>query len=175
METVEKIISEVLGFIGVALNMAVYQQKKRNRLLIIKLVSDVVWTLHYGLMGNYSGAAVTTIGIARESTFLAIDKKGIDRRPFLLVFFACACISVWFTWGGWFSVLPATASFLSVISFWQQKPRVSRLLALPISACMLTYSISVGSMAGIANEVFTVSSTVIGIVRHDIKRRKELN
>ena len=80
----EKIISEVLGFIGVALNMAVYQQKKRNRLLIIKLVSDVVWTLHYGLMGNYSGAAVTTIGIARESTFLAIDKKGIDRRPFLL-------------------------------------------------------------------------------------------
>lgn len=79
METVEKIISEVLGFIGVALNMAVYQQKKRNRLLIIKLVSDVVWTLHYGLMGNYSGAAVTTIGIARESTFLAIDKKGIDR------------------------------------------------------------------------------------------------
>ena len=163
-----KLISEVLGFIGVGLNAAVYQQKKRERLLIFKLISDVVWTLHYGLVGNYSGAAVATIGIARESTFLVTDRKGKDRRPFLVVFLICACISVRLTWGGWFSVLPATASFLSVISFWQQNPRVSRLLALPISACMLTYSIMVNSYAGIANEVFTVSSTLIGLLRHDI-------
>lgn len=165
-----KLISEILGFIGVALNAAVYQQKKRDRLLIFKLISDVVWTLHYGIPGNYSGAAVAAIGIARESTFLVTDKKGIDRRPFLLVFLGCACFSAWFTWGGWFSVLPATASFLSVISFWQQKPRVSRLLSLPISACMLTYAIMSNSWAGIANEVFTVSSTVIGIIRYDIKK-----
>ena len=169
-----KFISEILGFIGVGLNAVVYQQKKRERLLIFKLISDVVWMFHYGLMGNYSGAAVATIGIARESTFLVTDKKGINRKPFLLVFLGCACFSVWLTWSGWYSVLPATASFLSVISFWQQKPRVSRLLALPISACMLTYSIMVSSYAGIANEVFTVSSTVIGIVRHDI-RRKQMN
>ena len=166
-----KLISEILGFIGVGLNAVVYQQKKRNRLLVFKLISDVVWMLHYGLMGNYSGAAVATIGIARESTFLVTDKKGIDRRPFLLVFLGCACFSVWLTWGGWFSVLPATASFLSVISFWQQKPRVSRLLALPISACMVIYSTMVGSYAGIANEIFTVTSTVIGIIRHDIKKK----
>ena len=114
-----------------------------------------------------------SIGIARESTFLVTDKKNIDRRPFLLVFLFFACLSVWFTWGGWFSVLPATASLLSVISFWQQKPRVSRLLALPISACMITYSIAVGSYAGIANEVFTISSTVIGIVRHDLKKQNK--
>ena len=167
-----KLISEILGFIGVGLNAIVYQQKKRNRLLIFKWISDWVWMLHYGLMGNFSGAAVATIGIARESTFLVTDKKGIDRRPFLLVFLGCACFSVWLTWGGWFSVLPATASFLSVISFWQQKPRVSRFLALPISACMVTYSIMVGSWAGIANEVFTVSSTLIGICRHDIIIKK---
>lgn len=166
-----KLISEILGFVGVGLNAAVYQQKKRERLLIFKLISDVVWMLHYGLMGNFSGAAVATIGIARESTFLVVDKRGIDRRPFLLVFLGCACFSVWLTWGGWFSVLPATASFLSVLSFWQQKPRASRLLALPISACMLTYSITVGSYAGIANEVFTVSSTIIGIIRHDIRKK----
>ena len=168
-----KIISEVLGFIGVGLNAIVYQQKKRDRLLIFKWISDWVWMFHYGLMYNFSGAAVAAIGIARESTFLVTDRKGIDRRPFLLVFLGFACFSVWLTWGGWFSILPATASFLSVISFWQQKPRVSRLLALPISACMVTYSIMVSSYAGIANEIFTVSSTLIGIVRHDIKRKND--
>ena len=168
-----KIIYEILGFIGVALNVGVYQQKKRKRLLVIKLISDVVWTVYYGVRGNYSGAAVAAIGIARESTFLSIEDKKTDRRPFLLLFLACACVSVYCTWGGWFSVLPATASFLSVVSFWQQKPRVSRLLTIPISACMLTYSLAVGSMPGIANEVFTLSSTFVGIIRHDIKRNRE--
>ena len=166
-----KTVSEILGFIGVGLNAIVYQQKKRERLLIFKWISDWVWMFHYGLMYNFSGAAVAAIGIARESTFLVTDRKGIDRRPFLLVFLGCACFSVWLTWGGWFSVLPATASFLSVISFWQQKPRISRFLAIPISACMVTYSTIVGSWAGITNEVFTVTSTILGIIRHDIRRK----
>ena len=166
-----KIVSEILGFIGVGLNAIVYQQKKRERLLIFKWISDWVWMFHYGLMGSFSGAAVAGIGIARESTFIITDRKGIDRRPFLIVFLGCACFSVWLTWGGWFSVLPATASFLSVISFWQQKPRISRFLAIPISACMVTYSTIVGSWAGITNEVFTVTSTILGIIRHDIRRK----
>ena len=166
-----KTVSEILGFIGVGLNAIVYQQKKRERLLIFKWISDWVWMFHYGIMGNFSGAAVAGIGIARESTFIVTDRKGIDRRPFLLVFLGCACFSVWLTWGGWFSVLPATASFLSVISFWQQKPRISRFLAIPISACMVTYSTIVGSWAGITNEVFTVTSTILGIIRHDIRRK----
>ena len=167
------LVAQIVGLLAVALFLLSYQQKKRKRLLVIKWISDVVWTVYYGLRMNYSGAAVAAIGIARESTFLVIEDKKIDRRPFLVFFFLCACVSVYFTWGGWFSVLPATASFLSVISFWQQKPRVSRLLTIPISACMLTYSIMVGSAPGISNEIFTLSSTFIGIIRHDIKKNEE--
>ena len=73
-----KIISEILGFIGVGLNAIVYQQKKRDRLLVFKWISDWVWMFHYGLMYNFSGAAVAAIGIARESTFLVTDRKGIE-------------------------------------------------------------------------------------------------
>lgn len=44
-----KLISEILGFVGVGLNAVVYQQKKREKLLIFKLISDVVWTFITGL------------------------------------------------------------------------------------------------------------------------------
>ena len=37
------------------------------------------WTFHYGVAGNYSGAAIGTIGIAREGTFLVIEDKKRDR------------------------------------------------------------------------------------------------
>lgn len=162
-----KLLSEALGLLGILLNIIIYQQKQRKPLLRWKLMSDVTWALHYAVAGNFSGAAVGTIGIARESTFLAIEDKKIDRRPFLAVFFLCALGSVWLTWKGWASILPAIASMLSVISFWQQKPRLSRFLALPISACMLSYDILVGSYSGIGNELLTLGSVLIGIYRHD--------
>ena len=165
-----KLLSEALGFLGIVLNIVIYQQKKRKPLLRWKLVSDVAWGLHYAVAGNYSGAAVGTIGIARESSFLAIEGKKIDRRPFLAIFFVCACISVWVTWKGWASLLPAAASILSVISFWQQNPKLSRFLALPISACMRSYDILVGSVTGIGNELLTLGSVFIGIYRHDRKK-----
>ena len=100
-----KIISECLGLLGILLNIIIYQQKKRNSLLRWKLTSDVAWALHYAIAGNFSGAAVGTIGIARESTFLAIEDKKINRRPFLAVFFLCALGSIWLTWKGWTSFL----------------------------------------------------------------------
>lgn len=165
-----KIISETSGFWGILLNVIIYQQKDRKKLLIWKLLSNFTWTFHYGVAGNYSGAAVGAIGIARESTFLAIDGRKIDRRPFLVLFFVCACVSAVLTWKGWFSILPATASLMSVISFWQQRPNISRLLAVPISLCMLTYDVQVMSVAGIFNEILTLSSTAIGIWRHDKNR-----
>lgn len=162
-------ISEILGFLGIFLNVIIYQQKNRKKLLSYKLISDFAWLAHYGFGGNFSGAAVAGIGVARETTFLAIEGKKIDRRPFLALFFACAMLSVWLTWKNPFSLLPAGASLLSVVSFWQQKPRLSRRLAIPISLCMLTYDIAVGSIAGIVNEIFTLVSTVVGMVRHDRK------
>ena len=167
-----KIISECLGLLGILLNIIIYQQKKRKSLLRWKLTSDVAWALHYAIAGNFSGAAVGTIGIARESTFLAIEDKKIDRRPFLAVFFLCALGSIWLTWKGWTSFLPAIASMLSVISFWQQKPKLSRFLALPISTLMLTYDILVGSYTGIGNELLTLGSVLIGVYRHDRKENK---
>lgn len=167
-----RMISEILGFLGIFLNIIIYQQKDRKKLLICKLFSDFAWSFHYGVAGNYSGAAVGAIGIAREGTFLTIEGRKKDRRPFLVLFFICACISAILTWKGWFSFLPATASLLSVISFWQLRPKISRLLAIPISLCMLTYDIQVTSVAGICNEILTLISTAIGIWRHDISENR---
>ena len=59
-----KWISEILGFIGIFLNIVIYQQKERKRLLGFKLLSDFAWLAHYGLAFNFSGAAVAGIGVA---------------------------------------------------------------------------------------------------------------
>jgi hypothetical protein len=64
-----------------------------------------------------------------------------------------------------FSLFPAAASVLSVVSFWQIKAKNTRLLAFPISLCMGIYSVASGSLSGFVNEVLTVSSSAIGLFR----------
>ena len=72
------------------------------------------------------------------------------------------------------NLLPATASVLSVFSFWRAKPKLSGILAYPISLCMLTYDIFIFSYMGIANEIFTLLSTTVSIAINQ-KRKSKLD
>ena len=160
-------LSEIFGFLGIFMNVIIYQQKDRRKLLRCKWLSDIPWVVHYSLAGNFSGAAVGGLAFLREGIFLVLADRKINRKPLLVFFLICAGIAAVLTWKGWISLLPATASVISVISFWQQSAKRTRMLVIPISLCMMFYDIQVGSIAGFCNEVLTIGSSVIGLRRHD--------
>lgn len=166
-----KIISDIFGVVGVLLTVILYQQKNRKSLLVYKLIIDVVWLGHYAFMGAYSGAVVCVIAALRELIFVKRDprnKKGIIWLP---IFIVIAIVSTIFTWNNAFSILTCLASCIAVVSFFIGKPRLSRLLVFPISTCMLIYDIACGSFAGICNECFAISSSAVGIILHDRKKK----
>ena len=92
------------------------------------------------------------------------------KRLFVLLSVGSAAL----TWKSPMNLLPATASVLSVFSFWRAKPKLSGILAYPISLCMLTYDIFIFSYMGIANEIFTLLSTTVSIAINK-KRKSKLD
>ncbi len=166
------IASYVFGVLGIVANVIVYQQKKGKNLLFYKLISDFLWAAHYSFLFAWSAAAVAVLGIFRELVFFNQDKKWAKSRLWLVFFLLCSGAVAVLTWKSVFSILPAMASALSVISFWRNDPRLSRGLAFPISGCMLTYDLTCDSYTGIANEIFTLVSSVVGIIRYSKKGGK---
>ena len=167
-----KIISDICGIVGVLLTVILYQQKNRKSLLVYKLMIDVVWIGHYAFIGAYSGAVVCVIAALRELIFVKRDprnKKGIIWLP---IFIAVAIVSTILTWGNAYSILTCIASCIAVVSFFIGNPRLSRIFVFPISTCMFIYDISIGSVAGIVNECFAMSSSLVGILIHDRKKKK---
>ncbi len=160
---------QLLGFVGILLNFIIFQQKDRNKLLLTKLCSDVVWGLHYFLLGAYSGSAIATVGIFRE--LVSYNKEKFKNKMWPVIFVFVGIGAALITQKGIFKIFPAAASALSVMCFWQNKTANSRLLALPISACMLTYSIYSNSTAGIVNETITIISVFIGYLIIDRKEK----
>ena len=153
------------GIGGILANIMIFQQKNRKHLLTTKLLADISWTTHYLLLSAWSGAAVCGIGIVRESIFLNRPRKWANSPLWLVLFFLCSLVSAVLTWKGPFSILPAFASMVSILSFWIGNPKLTRWLQIPISLSFLTYNVTVFSVTGIINEILTLSSIVIAFIR----------
>lgn len=159
-----RIAATLIGAMGIGANGLIYQQKTGKKLLLYKLLSDLLWAIHYLLLGGYSGFAVACIGVVRESIFLHQRFRWARSKGWLLLFAALAVVSAALTWKTPMNLLPAIASLLSVFGFWYNRPALSKILAFPISFCMLIYDFYVFSYMGIANEVITLLSATVAVV-----------
>lgn len=162
-------IGKVVGYLAIAASVIIYQQRTRPRLLICKAISDALWITHYLLLGAYTGAAVTGVALVRELLFFKTDRKSKLGKLALMCFL---CISIGcsvLTWSTWFSVFALLGSLMSIVSFWVGEPKLSRRLVYPISACMLTYGVSNGSVAVLINEILVMLSSTYQILKYDRK------
>lgn len=160
-----RIAATLVGVAGIGANALIYQQKTGKKLLLYKLLSDLLWAIHYLLLGGYGGFAISCIGVVRESIFLHQRFRWARSKGWLLLFVALAVGSAALTWKTPMNLLPAIASVISVFGFWRNQPALSKLLAFPISFCMLTYDCYVSSYMGIVNEVMTLLSATVAVVR----------
>lgn len=165
------LIAQIVGVIGIFFNILIYQQKQKESLLVHKLLSDMVSLLHFLMLGAFSGALIACIGCFRELTFLKCSKDSPKGKIMLIIFIIVSLVSAAVSWKGFFSILPTIASVISVISFYQGDPKITRILSFPISMCMGTYCFFVKSYTGIINEVLTVMSSILGIIRHDASKK----
>ena len=164
-------LSNIAGFLGIVSTVVIYQQKTRVGLLVSKLVSDVIWFAQYALCGAWTGAAISIIAIIRELIFINRQKKWAQSPLWLVFFLILSGVSGVITWKNVYSIFPCIASALAVIGFWIGKPKLSRFLSYPISACMLTYAISNVILMSIVNEILSIGSSVVGNIRHDFKKK----
>ena len=122
-------IAMFTGILGIAANCVIYQQKSGKNLLLWKLISDVLWLLHYLFLSAYSGCAIALIGVFRELIFYREIQKGRKNIFYPVFFITVTLSSSILTWKGIVSVFPAIASVISIVSFWKASPTLSRGLA----------------------------------------------
>lgn len=176
-----EILEYISGVLGVTISIIIYQQKDRDKLLICKIISDIIWGLQFYSTGKDTAAVMSFVAIFRETIFLIHAKK--DKKVgvgWLIVFMSLAVSSSFISLGGGVSfIIPAPLSLLagacsalSAFSFWLGVPRYSRRIAFPYSTGMIIYDIFGGAgqicWFGLANESFTIISSIIGIIRLDL-------
>lgn len=162
------ITAQIIGFCGTYMLITLYQQNDHRKLLIKKLFADILWFIHYLLLGAWAGSIPNLVGILRESLFITNCKKTNS--------FVLPLIFISINWGlailsrdSSLSALPICASTLVTISLWVKSPALTRILSIPVCITFIIYDIFVGSYAGILNETLSLFSIAVSIFRHKNK------
>lgn len=173
METNE-IIAQVFGFLALGLLLISFQFKSNKTLLILQSFGNLLFCIQYIFLHTYSGC-ICVLVLVRNLTVAFQDKYKILKwkgwEYILLILFLVSSI---FTWEGLKSILPLIGCIGSTIAYFKNNARVFRSVTLFItSPCWLTYDALSGAYAGIINEIITIISIVISIIRFGWKKLGE--
>ncbi len=170
MPLILNMIAQVFGIGAMVSLFAIYQQSKRRGLILCKLCADICWVIHYFCLGGYGGMVPNFVGIFRELVFMQRDKKRWASRWFIPVLFILVNWGIGFTtFRSPINILPIAASTFVTVSLWLRKPRLTKILSIPVSLTFLIYDLIIGSYIGMVNESIAIVSIVISFIR---QRRK---
>ena len=166
------IIAQTAGVLGTAMIFVSFIARKRRSILLGKFTADILWMIHYLLIGAYSGAALNVLALGRESIFYNKEKKWASSKVWLYLILALTVGSCILTWEGALSLLPMIGSCCAVVSYWCTKPLHIRLLAIPAQSLWMIYGGLHGSIPTMVSNVIAMTAIGIGLYR-DVKGMKK--
>ena len=161
------------GAMGLILSIIAFQFKKHKHIVLLKLSSELTFSIQYILLGAWTGAVLDFISVIRNFLFYRFVKKGISTTPVILVFGAFVIATGFFTFDGIISLLPIGSKLLTTVSYGMKKEKWLRLITLPSCVLWIIYNLFVGSYAGALTDGITLASILIAIYKFDIKGHQQ--
>ena len=174
--SVAKIVYDVIvqgiGLLSLICSLISFQMKKRSAIMVLQMAANLLFSLQLVLLGAITGALLDLISFVRTLIFSFRDKYKWASVPVWPIMFVVTMIATGIlTYDRWYSFLAIMGSVLSTIALWMRDGKKIRLISLAVGPCWFVYNLIAGSYTGAINEVIAVTSIIIGIVRHDIKRK----
>jgi hypothetical protein len=166
-------LPQAIGFVGLLFAIISFQKNDNKGILFFQLLAALTFSLHFALLGAFTGATMNLLGAARNIVFFNREKNWANKKIWLYLFIMFYIIIGLQTWKNTYSVLPIIAMILSTIGLWIKNAKFTRMIILPSSPCWLIYNFVNSSIAGVFTEVFVLSSLVIAVIRFDILKQQK--
>lgn len=162
----EIFLSYIFGGFAMGSLFFAYQKTDRRQLITCKLCADVSWTLHYFFLGAYGGMIPNLVGIFREIIFSHRETwRFADNKIWVAVILVANWSLGILTFKEPINILPIVASSMVTVSLWLKKPKLTKIILVPVCLTYLVYNIVVGSYIGAANESLSLLSLAISLFR----------
>ena len=168
--TLQHLFVQAIGILGTGLFFLSFQCKKNKNLFRVQFLSYLCYTTHLLMLGAVTGGISYILNTVR-SFCLGSKHAFLKSKAMCCLICALQVVTLFFTWDGWWSILPVAANIASTIGGYTHNPRKIRIAGMFINSPLwIIYDIIVGSWAGILDEVISEASMIISICRYGWKK-----
>ena len=164
-----EITAQIIGILGMLSLFVMYQQSGRKKYLCFKLLSDVLWAIHYFLLSAIGGAIPNLVGMVRELVFINDNKKWANKKVWAPIFIVINASLAIMLADSLIQFIPICASALVTVSLTMKNTAHIRLMTIPVCTAFLIYDLIVGSYSGALNESLSLISMISKSVSEHIK------
>jgi hypothetical protein len=171
------VLSQLIGFIGLLISFISFQFNKRSKILLLQIVVQCLFIIHYALLGAWVGSIMNAISAVRTVIFHQRETQSwANQRYWPIIFILIGLISGILTWKNYLSILPIIAMTFDTYASWSLKSKTIRFLYIVPRPMWFIYDLTVRSYPGLIGETSAFISVLIAILRFDIfhKSHKEL-
>ena len=68
-------VGQAIGFIGMAMLFISFQQKENKKIYFWQIIGVSLFTVHFAMLGAYTGALLNILGVLRAVVFYNSEKK----------------------------------------------------------------------------------------------------
>lgn len=161
---------QAVGFVAFLVEAFSVQFKKRQHIIAMLIIGELLFGIHFYLLHSYVGAAIGVISVFRLMVFYRIRQQ----KPSLKIlygFWALFIIAGFLTWQGWASGIPLVCMLVTTYGLWQKNEQILRWTFLIVAPFWTLYGFLVGSFGIVCNEIFNSLSTIAALYRYRKKRR----
>ena len=169
------IIGQIFGGIAILLGFISYQTKTQRQLILMQSSTAVVFTIHYLLIGAYTGMVMNAVNIVRNIAYDRRNRSGKNDIYTPLVFAVIQATMAAFTWDAWYSVFVLVGIVTNTVCMSFKNPQNVRKSIIVTSPLVFTYDVFSRSYGGMVYESVAWISAIIGILRMKSKSDPKTN
>lgn len=168
------IIGNIMMGISILINVITMQQKDKKNILIGLTFVNLTAIICYCFLKSYSAVIVDAIAMVQTYIKYRFDQQDKKMPIYLqLIFIAISIIGGIFTSHNLLDVIPIICLVLYTLSILQSKEKNIRLFTVANILGWMIYDFYAKAYVGILFSLFTLTSTIIAIIRYDIKKERK--
>lgn len=170
------IVAQVMGFLGIITNIVSMQLEKKKQILYCFILANAFFSISYILLGGYVGGIICIIANVQTIINYFFEKKEKEIPKWLiLIYFVSSFIGGMITYKTAFDILPVLGGLTYTWSIIQKEEKNIRRITLLNILLWLTYDIYILAYSTVVSDLFFITSTIIGMLRFDLKKKEKLN
>ncbi len=163
------IIAQAVGFVSLVIYCTSLQARARKTLITLLIFVNILNSAVYFLLGSYTGAIMSIIGLIKLVVFQIYDNKKKNCPVWVMLIFMFAIgTNALLTYNGWYDMFAIVEAIVVTYGAWQKNMTITRLCYFASGVLLVVFNLCVCAYTNALSEAIGLIFSVIGIVRLDV-------